>query len=137
MFCEIVARRAPASIVAENLDAVAFLTLGPLRPGHTLVVPKRHVVELVEAHPDELGAVARLAETVARRLRDRLGSQGESLFLASGRAGEQSVPHLYLHVVPREAGDMIDLTTWWSARARTADHAGLEDLAGRLGWSRG
>jgi len=137
VFCAIAGRRAPASIIAENPAAIAFLTIGPLRPGHALVIPKRHIVELVEAHPDEPGAVANLGEQVARRLRDRLGSTGETLFLASGTAGEQSVPHLHLQVVPRELGDGIDLTTWWSARARTASRSDLDTVADRLRESQG
>src|SRR5690242_14309310 len=89
VFCEIVKRRSPASYVAENDGALAFLTIGPLREGHTLVIPKRHVVEFLDASPSDLAAVTDLASEVARQQRRALGSKGENLLLASGVAGEQ------------------------------------------------
>jgi histidine triad (HIT) family protein len=133
VFCEIVAGRAPAHRLAEGREAVAFLTLGPLRKGHAIVVPKRHAVELPEATPSELAEIFQLGAEIARRQRDRLGSEGETLFLASGEAGEQSVRHLHLHVVPRAKGDGIDLTRWWGGRARSASAEELADVARRLG----
>jgi len=57
VFCEIVAGSSVASRVVENADALAFLTIGPIREGHALVVPKRHVVELPDATTSELAAV--------------------------------------------------------------------------------
>jgi histidine triad (HIT) family protein len=86
VFCQIVARTSPASYVAESAGAVAFLTIGPIRAGHTLVVPKRHVVELPDAGASELAAILDLGSEVARRQRRALGSTGETLFLASGVA---------------------------------------------------
>src|SRR5262245_26601710 len=105
VFCDIVAGRAPVSLVAENSSSMAFLTLGPLRVGRSLVIPKRHAVEFPDAAPEELAAVFQLGAEVARRQRSLLGSRGETLFLASGSAGEQSVFHLHLHVVPRTDSD--------------------------------
>jgi histidine triad (HIT) family protein len=132
VFCEIVARRAPASLVAESEGALAFLTIGPLRDGHTLVIPKRHVVEYPDATAEELAEVAALATEVVRRQRQLLGSQGETLTLASGVAGEQSVFHLHLHVVPRRDGDGIDLNSWWERRARRATRDQLDRIAATL-----
>lgn len=111
IFCEIVAGRAPAARIAENSLSIAFLTIGPLREGHSLVIPRRHAVELTDAISEELAAMFQLGAEIARRQRRFLGSQGETLFLASGNAGEQSVFHLHLHVVPRIAGDALDLTS--------------------------
>jgi histidine triad (HIT) family protein len=134
VFCEIVARRSPASCVAESDIALAFLTTGPLRDGHTLVIPKRHVVELPDASAAEMAAVFGLAGEVARQQRAALGSAGENLLLASGRAAEQSVFHLHVHVVPRREGDGIDMNAWWEGKMQRPkpDRRTLEDIAGRL-----
>jgi histidine triad (HIT) family protein len=129
VFCQIVARTSPASYVAESAGAVAFLTIGPIRAGHTLVVPKRHVVELPDAGASELAAILDLGSEVARRQRRALGSTGETLFLASGVAGEQSVFHLHLHVVPRHDGDGLGLTSWWQERMKSAARDTLESIA--------
>jgi histidine triad (HIT) family protein len=132
IFCEIVAQRAPASIVGENDLSIAFLTVGPLREGHTLVIPKRHAVDFLDPTPEELAAVFQLGAAVARRQRQILGSQGETLFLASGNAGEQSVFHLHLHVVPRTETDGLDLTSWWETRLRRASRIDLDSIAAKL-----
>jgi histidine triad (HIT) family protein len=132
IFCEIVDKRAPASLVGENELSIAFLTVGPLRDGHTLVVPKRHAVEFLDPTAEELAAVFQLGATVARRQRQILGSQGETLFLASGSAGEQSVFHLHLHVVPRTETDGLDLTSWWGTRIRRASRTDLDSIAAKL-----
>ena len=132
IFCEIVAGRAFASRVAENSLSIAFLTIGPLREGHSLVIPKRHAVEFTDPTPEELAAVFQLGAEIARRQRQFLGSQGETLFLASGNAGEQSVFHLHLHVVPRIEADALDLTSWWAARIRTPSREDLDSIAAKL-----
>ncbi len=118
--------------MAESRRALAFLTIGPLRPGHTLVVPKAHAVTLEDVAPPDWVAVAGLARTISERQRDRLGATGTTLFLASGEAGEQSVPHLHLHVVPRGAGDGLDLTSWWGPRILHPDGPELTRTAERL-----
>ncbi len=132
IFCEIVAGRALASRVAENSLSIAFLTSGPLREGHSLVIPKRHAVEFTDATPEELAAVFQLGAEIARRQRHFLCSQGETLFLASGHAGEQSVFHLHLHVVPRIATDALDLTSWWAARVGNSSRGDLDSIAATL-----
>src|SRR5580658_7302246 len=132
IFCEIVAGRAPASLVAENTLSLAFLTTGPLRDGHTLVIPKRHAVEFTDPTPEELASVFQLGAEIAERQRRFLCSQGETLFLASGNAGEQSVFHLHLHVVPRIETDALDLTSWWAARVKKPSRTDLESIAAKL-----
>lgn len=108
------------------------LTIGPIREGHTLVIPKRHVVEVPDATAAELAAMFALAADVARRQRRFLGSRGENLVLASGKAGEQSVFHLHAHVVPRSEDDGLDLTSWWEARVRHPPREETEAIATRL-----
>ena len=134
VFCEIVARRSPVSLVAESAEALAFLTIGPLGDGHALVIPKRHVVEYPDANASELAAVFDLGAAVARQQRRVLGSTGENLLLASGLAAEQSVFHLQLHVVPRREGDGVDLNAWWQQKMQRPkpDRAALERIAEQL-----
>jgi histidine triad (HIT) family protein len=132
IFCSIVRKEAPAAFVADRGGAVAFLTIGPLTPGHTLIVPRSHAVTLLEVPPAEWQDVTLLALEVARLQRDHLGATGNTLFLASDRDGEQSVFHLHLHVVARRPGDGLDLTSWWTPRVRPAEATDLTQVAGRL-----
>lgn len=104
VFCAIAAGDAPASIVHSDEKAVAFLDVNPLTTGHTLVVPRRHVTDVLDAD----GAVAEVApaiEATAALLVDRLGLDGLNVFQASRAAAGQTVFHLHFHLLPRRVGD--------------------------------
>ncbi|WP_067646335.1 HIT family protein [Nocardia harenae] len=106
VFCAIVAGTAPATVVHEDADVLAFLDIRPITRGHTLVIPKRHATELDELDP-ELGAtVFRAGHRLARAARrGGLAADGANLVLNDGRAAFQTVGHVHLHVIPRHAGD--------------------------------
>lgn len=109
-FCSIVAGDLPADLVLEEPAAVAFLDFRPLFPGHTLLVPRRHVVTLEDV-PDELaGPLLTAARRLATAVRTAVGSQGT--FVAINNVVSQSVPHLHVHVVPRTRGDGLRGFFW-------------------------
>jgi histidine triad (HIT) family protein len=104
-FCDIVAGRIPATIVASDALTVAFLVLRQFHPGHVLVVPRAHVADVRDA--DEATAAAILA-SVARMARAVAGvfpNEGLSVWHSIGPAADQEVPHLHFHVHPRRHGD--------------------------------
>jgi histidine triad (HIT) family protein len=104
-FCSVVAGELPARVVAEDATTVAFLDATPAARGHTLVVPRRHVVDVWDADADVLADVARTAHRVAALLRDRLTPDGLTLRQNNGPASGQRVDHLHVHLVPRWHGD--------------------------------
>jgi histidine triad (HIT) family protein len=106
VFCEIVAGRAPHSVVHEDDRVLAFMDIQPVLTGHVLVVPKAHATYLEDLDP-ELGAdVFRVAHRVARSLPlSGVPCEGVNLFLANGVAAFQEVFHVHLHVFPRVSGD--------------------------------
>lgn len=99
-FCAIVARTASAEIVAEWPDALAFVPLNPVTPGHVLVVPKRHVRDVTE-DPEVSAAAMRAAAELA--------VPPTNVITSAGEGATQTVFHLHLHVVPRVAGDGLAL----------------------------
>ena len=107
VFCAIVAGEAEAFVVGSSPTAVAFLDIAPLSRGHTLVVPTRHVTDLLEGGADVLHEVAPLVEEVARLLVGRLGAEGLNLFQSTGPAAGQEVPHFHVHLVPRWRDDGV------------------------------
>ena len=107
VFCAIVAGEAEAFVVGSSPTAVAFLDIAPLSRGHTLVVPTRHVTDLLEGGADVLHEVAPLVEEVARLLVARLGADGLNLFQSTGTAAGQEVPHFHVHLVPRWRDDGV------------------------------
>jgi histidine triad (HIT) family protein len=107
IFCDIVAGDAEAFVVASSDAAVAFLDIAPLGTGHTLVVPTRHVADLLEGGADVLHELAPLVEETARLLVGRLGADGINVLHSSGAAAGQEVFHLHLHLLPRWKGDGV------------------------------
>ncbi len=105
IFCQIIQGQAPASMVYQDELAVAFLDIHPINPGDTLVVPRKHVVDMFEA--DE-ALVAHLF-TVARRLMDPIrqvsGCPAMNIIVANGPEAHQDVFHLHIHLTPRRRGD--------------------------------
>ena len=107
VFCAIAAGRAPAQMVLEDDETVAFLDIHPACSGHTLVIPRQHYRNLFDIPAETSAAVMRSAARVACVLRQVLEPDGMNLFQASERAGFQSVFHFHVHVVPRWHGDGI------------------------------
>ncbi|MHB8590231.1 MAG: HIT family protein [Candidatus Dormibacteraceae bacterium] len=106
-FCRIVHRLEGARIVCETDVALAFFPLKPAALGHTLVVPKEHVSDLLnidEALAEQLMA---LTVRVARAIDHALHPDGMNLISSVGEVASQSVFHLHLHLVPRWKGDHI------------------------------
>jgi len=119
VFCDIVAGTAPARVVHQDDRTVAFLDIGQAAPGHTLVVPRSHVRNLLDCPPDLACSVFAATREVARRLADRLHPDGITVFQANERAGWQDVFHLHVHVVPRWTEDA--LVPPWTSTGPTRD----------------
>jgi histidine triad (HIT) family protein len=109
IFCKIVAREIPALIIEEDDDVLAFMDIAPATRGHALVIPKKHASDLWEIEPDQLAAVAKGAQRVALRMRDRLAPDGVNLVNSNGPAAWQTVFHFHVHVIPRYIGDPLRL----------------------------
>jgi histidine triad (HIT) family protein len=109
LFCKIVAREIPATIVAEDERTIAFMDINPATRGHALVIPRAHACDVHEIDPEDLKAVAVAAQQLASRALDKLGAAGVNLLNSSGRAAWQTVFHFHMHVIPRYAGDPLKL----------------------------
>jgi histidine triad (HIT) family protein len=107
IFCDIVAGEAEAFVVASDPRAVAFLDINPLTTGHTLVVPTRHVRDLLDGGAEAVTELAPVLEETARLLMGRLDADGVNVFQSSGAAAGQEVFHLHMHLLPRWRGDGV------------------------------
>ena len=104
IFCRIVAGAVSSTTIAQNERAIAFMDIHPVTHGHALVVPRSHATDLLDITGEDLAACVHLAQEIATRARDRLGSNGVNLLNCSGVAAWQSVFHFHLHVIPRFKG---------------------------------
>lgn len=131
IFCDIIARKLPASFVAADETTVAFMDIRQAVPGHVLVVPHRHAPTIYDLTPDEGAAVMNLAIRVARALRQVYAPQGLNLWQSNGEIAGQEVDHFHLHLHPRKAGDGI-WEVYPNGMPASRPRPYLDELAARL-----
>ncbi len=108
VFCAIVAGEAPAVRIHEDDELLAILDIRPFTRGHTLVIPKKHSVDLTDTEPETVAAMAALGQRIARAARrSGLHADGNNIAINDGKAAFQTVFHIHLHVVPRRSGDKL------------------------------
>ena len=110
VFCDVISGELTAPIVHETADTVAFLDHRPVFKGHTLVVPREHIVTLPELPEDMLTPLFAQVQRIADAITSGLGAQGT--FVAVNNVVSQSVAHLHVHVVPRTKGDGLRGFFW-------------------------
>jgi len=110
VFCRIVAGQIPSTRVFEDEHTVAFMDIGQVNPGHVLVAVKRHADNLYALDEAQAAAVARTSARVARAIRDAFKPEGLSVYQANGKAAGQTVFHYHVHLLPRHAGDGMELS---------------------------
>lgn len=103
-FCDLAAD----SFVEQNEHALAFQDRYPLTPGHTLVVPRRHVASPFDLERDELAALWVLVAHVRRVLAVEIAPDAFTIGVNDGVAAGQTVMHAHVHVIPRRADDVPD-----------------------------
>jgi histidine triad (HIT) family protein len=113
-FCAIIRGDQEAVIILETERLIAFLDHRPLFYGHTLLVPKQHVVLLSDLPADQVPEFFGTAQRLERAVEDGLASAGSMILI--NNVVSQSVPHLHLHVIPRNRGD--GLRFWLGPRHR-------------------
>lgn len=110
IFDAVAAGAAPAHLVLEETDLVAFLDIRPVFPGHTLVVPRQHYETVADLPPGMAGRLWDAGARVAAAQRVALGAAGT--FFGVNDVVSQSVPHVHLHVVPRRFKDGLRGFFW-------------------------
>ena len=110
VFCKIVAKQIPATVVYDDADTLAFMDIGQVNPGHVLVAAKTHA-ETIYALDDATAAASfRAAARVARAIRQAFSPAGLSVYQANGKPAGQTVLHFHIHLVPRHDGDGMALS---------------------------
>ena len=101
IFCKIINKEIPSSIVYEDADVLAILDLAQTTLGHTLVMPKKHYANILEIPDDELAHLMSIVKMLAKRISDKLGAKGFNLLVNTNDVAGLSVMHLHLHIIPR------------------------------------
>lgn len=132
IFCRIVAGKLPCTRIYENDEVLAFLDIGPIVKGHTLVIPKAHYETIMDVPPALLPRLIEAAQAVAAAQRSGLNADGVNLHQANGAVAGQVVPHVHIHVIPRFDNDGHH---WNWASTEYADDAERAEIAARIAHS--
>jgi histidine triad (HIT) family protein len=105
IFSKIIAREIPAPIVYEDEVVLAFLDINPVNFGHTLVIPKKHFTNIFDGDSDILAHMMKVAQKIARALKQAGLAEGVNLVMNNGEAASQEIWHAHIHVIPRLTND--------------------------------
>lgn len=128
VFCSIVGGEVPAYLVLEDRLAVAFLDTRPLFPGHVLLVPRGHHETLTDLPGELVGPLFERVQHLAGAVQAAMRAAGT--FVALNNTISQSVPHLHVHIVPRNRRDGLRGFFW--PRTTYRDDAHASDVAASI-----
>jgi histidine triad (HIT) family protein len=128
VFCKIVAGQIPSTRVYEDEHTLAFMDIGHVNPGHTLVAVKKHAATVFELEETQAEAIARAIVKISKALKKTFEPEGLSVYQANGKAAGQTVFHYHVHLLPRHAGDGMELV--WPVKNPPREK--LEDYAAKI-----
>lgn len=128
LFCEIASGQRQAQIVLDDAKAIGFLDARPLFKGHVLLIPRAHVPTFADLPAGCLEPFFARAQQLARAVEEGLGAAGS--FVAMNNRVSQSVPHLHVHIVPRNRKDGLRGFFW--PRTKYAGEQEASEYARRL-----
>lgn len=95
-------------VVHESPAALVIRDAFPVSPGHTLIIPRRHVGSFFETTADERNQLLALLDAAKRGLEEEMKPAGYNIGINEGEAAGQTVMHLHLHLIPRFTGDTLE-----------------------------
>jgi histidine triad (HIT) family protein len=105
IFCKIVNKEIPATVLYEDDDVLVFMDIGPIIKGHALVISKQHHDPVTETPNEVLTKLHLTAKRIAKAQMNGLGADGVNIMQNNGTAAGQEVPHIHVHVIPRFDND--------------------------------
>jgi histidine triad (HIT) family protein len=128
IFCKIVRKQAPSSIIYEDETVIAFLDIRPLNMGHTLVIPKAHFVNIFDIPEELLSQIYRATKQVSLATKKATDSDGISIIQQNGKAAGQDIFHFHAHIVPRFEGQKLPLFS----ELKEVERAKLDAMAKKI-----
>jgi len=110
VFCEIVKGSTPSHILYQDEDYIAILDKYPIALGHTLVMPKKHFERVNDLSMHEFGALYARVYSLNRVITSRMNASASHISINDGRAANQLIPHVHVHIIPRSLNDSAGFT---------------------------
>ncbi len=107
IFCKMIAGEIPVTTLYEDEHILAFLDIGPISDGHTLVIPRQHCENVDQCPPQVLAQTASRLGRIAQAVKEAMQADGYNVLCNNGRAAGQVVEHLHFHIIPRKQGDGV------------------------------
>ncbi len=104
VFCKIARKEAPAKIVYEDDQVIAFMSIQPINVGHTLVVPKTHYENVYAISLDEIAYLYKIVKKIAHAVKNAVNAEGIRIVQNNGVAAGQVIFHLHAHIIPMSEG---------------------------------
>jgi histidine triad (HIT) family protein len=109
LFCKLVKGDLPCTKVFENEKVLAFLDIGPVNIGHTLVIPKEHHKTILEIPDDTLKELSLVLKHLSGAVKEGVDADGINIGMNNFEAAGQVVPHAHFHIMPRFKDDGLKL----------------------------
>ena len=125
IFSRILRGEIPCAKVYEDDAVFAFLDIGPLSPGHTLVIPKEPAATLDQLSDASAAALGRVLPRIARAVMAVTGTSAYNVLQNNGSAAHQAVHHVHFHIIPKPAGGGGLGIGWPAGRLEAAEATAL------------
>ncbi len=111
IFCDIIDGKIPSSKVYEDDDVLAILDVSQVTYGHTLVMPKKHIENILEADEDTVVKCSKAISSLSKQIVHNTGAVGCNILNNCGEVAGQTVQHLHFHIIPRYSeNDCVSFT---------------------------
>ena len=101
IFCKIIAKEIPSSIIYEDEKVIAFLDISQTTRGHTLVVPKEHFANIYSVDEETLSHLIKVVQKLSVKLKTKLDANGINILNNNELSAGQTIEHLHFHIIPR------------------------------------
>ncbi len=125
-FCKIINGELPSYKVYEDDYTFAFLDNLPVSFGHTLVVPKKHILNIFELPKEEIEPLFSTVKLLSIAVKEAMNADG--IFIAINNIVSQSVPHIHIHIIPRYYNDKMHGFFWPRKRYSDEQAKNVQDL---------
>lgn len=129
IFCKIIDGEIPAVKVLDEELVIAFMDINPSNQGHMLVVPKRHAENIFEIPESDLAATIKAVKRCANAVKEALKAEGITVLQLNGKASDQIIPHIHIHIIPRWENDGLPVSTW---EMKQGDMKEIQDIARKV-----
>ena len=109
IFCKIINKEIPGHVVYEDEHVLAFLDISQTTKGHTLVIPKKHLVDIFEMEASLMEQVYSVVPKIASALKATFGCSGLNIVNNNGESAGQTVFHYHVHLIPRYGQDKFGI----------------------------